>query len=111
MMTSNHLTKSLGLLIRLEWGVKVKFNPPFLTGVSKKGNPFKILCKSVSHDDGIIRKINTDSDVSHLFLHIQNKSGNNLVILSNRTTNKLLMRDVSMREMANGIVYKNELEL
>ena len=110
-MTSNHLTKSLGLLIRLEWGVKVKFNPPFLTGVSRKGNLFKIHCESVSHSDGKIKKINTDSDVSHLFLHINNKSGNNLILLSGNKSKELLTRDVSMRELASGIVYKNELEI
>ena len=108
-MNSNQLTKSLGLLVGIEWGVRVKFNPPFLTGIIKN-QPFKIHCEAVSHIDGNINKIPTDSDVTNLMILILNKSGTNLVMLSSNTTKKLLIRDVSMRELASGIIYKNEIE-
>jgi hypothetical protein len=108
-MNSNQLTKSLGLLVGIEWGVRVNFNPPFLTGIIKN-QPFKIHCESVSHIDGYIKRIKTDSDTTNFMVLILNKSGNNLVMLSSNTTKKLLTKDVSMRELASGIIYKNEIE-
>ena len=109
-MNSTLLTKSVGALVKLEWGVQISFDPPFLTGTNK-GKPFKIYCGAVEHINGVIPQVHLMSqDVTNIILLILNKTGNNLVMLSNQTTKKLLTQDVSMRELANGIIYKNEIE-
>ena len=43
-------------------------------------------------------------------IYITNKSGNNLILLNNATTKKLMRSPLKMREVAQGIVYKNEIE-
>lgn len=109
-MNHESLTKTLGLLIGIEWGVGVEFNPPFVCG-KLKGKQFKVHCSDVEHESGVIKKINTDSSTTNFMILIRNKAGNNLVMLSKNTTKKLMSRDVSMRELSTGIVYKNEIEL
>lgn len=103
------LAKALGLLVGIEWGVGVKFNPPFLSG-KLKGVQFRIQVNAVTHEDGVIKKLPSDDAVSNFMLYIENKSGNNVVLLSSNTSKKLMQRDLTMREMSNGIIYKNEID-
>jgi len=109
-MKSESLVKVLGLLVRLDLGVGVEFQPPFLTG-KVNDRDYKILCAEVQHVDGNIKMLTSPSHITNLFLYINNKKGNNIVLLTTKTTHKLLMRDVSMIELADGIMYKNEMEL
>jgi len=109
-MNTDKLTKVLSLLVRLDLGVRVKIQPPFLTG-KVNDNDYNMLCLEVSHVDGKIKKVTTPTDITNIFLYINNKSGNNIVLLSTNTTKKLMTRDVSMYEISQGILYKNEMEL
>lgn len=111
-MTSESLTKTLSLLIKLEWGVDIfNVDAPFISTTNRSGKPITIGCLVVSHQGGIIPRQTLNKKADFLMIYIDNKVGNNLVLLSNKTTKKLLSRDVSMREMANGIIYKNQMEL
>ena len=111
-MTSESLTKTLSLLIKLEWGVDIfNVDAPFISTTNRSGKPITIGCLVVSHKGGIIPRQTLNKNADFLMIYIDNKAGNNLVLLSNKTTKKLLSRDVSMREMANGIIYKNQMEL
>lgn len=111
-MSPESLTKTLSLLIKLEWGVDIlKVDAPFISTTSKKGTPITIGCSVVSHDDGVIRQQKFRRKPNYLMLYIDNKSGNNLIMLSSKATDKLVTRDVSMRELAQSILYKNELEV
>lgn len=110
-MNDFKLSQTLGLLVGLEWGVKVYFDsPPYLQG-KNKNKPFKILCKSVEHAHGYLPRVGGDKDTTNLMLYISNKSGNNLVLLNTATTKKLMRNPLKMREVAQGILYKNEIEL
>ena len=110
-MTSESLTKTLSLLIKLEWGVDIfNVDAPFISTTNRKGLPITIACSVVSHRSGVMPKQTFDTNPDFLLIYIDNKLGNNLVMLSNKTTKKLISRDVSMREIANGIIYKNQIE-
>ncbi len=109
-MRSDKLTKILSLLVKLDLGVGLDIQPPFLTG-KVNDRAYTILCKEVSHKDGVISKIKSPVVPTNIFLYIKNKEGNNIILLSTKTSNKLLQRDVSMRELAQGIFYKNEMEV
>lgn len=111
-MTSESLTKTLSLLIKLEWGVDIfNVDAPFISTTNRSGRPITIGCLVVSHKDGVIPQQNLNKNPDFIMIYIDNKSGNNLVMLSNKITKSLMSRDVSMREMANGIIYKNKIEL
>lgn len=111
-MNVESLTKTLSLLIKLEWGVDVfNVDAPFISTTNRKGLPITIACSVVSQRSGIIPQQTFDTNPDFLMIYIDNKLGNNLVMLSNKTTKKLISRDVSMREMANGIIYKNQIEV
>tara|TARA_R110000744_G_scaffold279186_4_gene391424 strand:- start:23088 stop:23417 length:330 start_codon:yes stop_codon:yes gene_type:complete len=109
-MKAESLTKTLGLLVGVEWGVGVEFSPPFICG-KLKSNRFKIHCEAVNHVNGTIPRVLTDTDTTNLMVLILNKSGNNLVMLSSKTSKKLSAGELTMREMSEGIIYKNEIEL
>lgn len=111
-MTSESLTKTLSLLIKLEWGVDIfNVDAPFISTTNRSGTPITIGCLVVSHNEGTIPQQNLNKNPDFLMIYIDNKAGNNLVMLSNKTTKKLMSRDVTMREMANGIIYKNQIEV
>jgi hypothetical protein len=111
-MSPESLTKTLSLLIKLEWGVNIlKVDAPFISTTSKNGEPIDIGCAVVSHSDGVIHQLKFKRKPNYLMLYIDNKSGNNLILISNKATDKLLTRDVSMRELAQSILYKNEIEV
>lgn len=109
-MNDFKLSQTLGLLVGIEWGVKVYFDsPPYLQG-KIKGKPFKILCKSVEHAHGYLPRISGDADTTNLMVLVTNKSGNNLILLSTATSRKLMRNPLKVREVAQGILYKNEIE-
>ncbi len=110
-MIGYKLSQVLGLLVGLEWGVKVYFDSPNYLEGDNKGKRFKILCKSVEHAHGYLPRIGGDKDTTNLMIYITNKSGNNLILLNNATTKKLMRNPLKLREVAQGIVYKNEIEL
>lgn len=111
-MNVESLTKTLWFLIKLEWGVDVfNVNAPFISTTNREGLPITIACSIVSHIDGVIPQQTFESNPDFLMIYIDNKLGNNLVMLSNKTTKKLMSRELSMREMANGIIYKNQIEV
>jgi hypothetical protein len=109
-MKTDKLTKILSLLVKLDLGVGLDIQPPFLTG-KVNDRAYTILCKEVSHKDGTISKVKSPVVPTNIFLYIKNKQGNNIILLSTKASNKLLQRDVTMRELAQGIFYKNEMEL
>lgn len=109
-MKTDKLTKVLGLLFRLDMGVGTEFHPPFLTGVIND-NQYKIMCVEVEHINGKIKQLKAPTHITNLFLYINNKKGNNIVLITTKGTNKLLQQDVSMIELSDYILYKNEMEL
>lgn len=109
-MSPEGLTKTLSLLIKLEWGVDVKVDSPFIFSKSKKGQPIKIGCISVQQSNGIIPKVSI-GEADYLFVHISNKSGNNLVMLNVSGSAKLRQQDISMVDLVPHILYKNEIDI
>lgn len=109
-MNERKLTKLLSLLVRLDLGVGVDIQPPFLTGFIND-KYYKIKCVETSHTDGKIKMIDVPKNVTNLFLYINNKKGNNIVLITTKGTKKLRSQDVSMKELADYIIYKNEMEV
>lgn len=108
-MKPDKLTKMLALLLRLDMGVGVDIQPPFLTGFINDKH-YKIKCVEVEHANGKIKKQEAKTPVTNLFLYINNKKGNNIVLITSKGTNKLLSQDITMNELADYILYRNEME-
>jgi hypothetical protein len=109
-MNQEGLTKTLSLLIKLEWGVDVKVDSPFIFTKSKKGQPITIGCTTTNHNQGVLPKIDI-SGADYLFVLIMNKSGNNLVLLNKSGSLRVSREDVSMVDLVQYIIYKNEVDI